>query len=550
MKNCLAYALSLTVLALLAACGGEEPKAQWTPPLPDDASTRPVLQWMPESAQLALAIPSLAMVESALPMIAQWAALAEHAPPDMKAVLAQTASAAEVEGAATWKELLAAIGVDPNKPVGLFARLDDGGVEYAGIVPIIDRALFDAKLPAIAGHQSDFPLFIIEEDAAYFGSTLEFRQDLLARRESPAEIAYGTGDFPGKGEDEVVLLTRLGSAGQLLGFMEDIDAAEVQPLLDHLAAQCDEAVLGLGLEGNDLVLRLALHEMERPLEGEAATAPQPKDEALAPLDLHRLLAREAIAAANLRLSPGVLGLAEPIAHGITGSAENGKKIGGMAKGLLGLVFGDEIAAALTGFEGARPSAVAYLELKNRDQLRALLTMGTVIKDPLYDYKEIPVYKAGKVVPFDLYLALAEKHLVLATDEKSIKKGIDALAQASAEPIIAQAALAHASHGFALVRGKNVASALAALELPFLPSNLGFAGNDLMLTLDRGEGWCQAALALSNIQDLGKAAEAPETPAETAPEAAAQATAEAPPEPDNPETGSQQQEQPATENPPQ
>jgi len=513
MKRGMYVAGSLLLALVWSSCGGPKPQPltpeqQYTP---QDIPVRQVLQYMPASAQAAFAVPSSEIVDTELASKIQ----GDQAESGYKKALSQLAENLKLESVESFSGLADAIGVDPAQPVAGFYT---AGADMAFVVVLKDPKVFEEKLTAYAGTKfssivlktnwhsfltrknkalwagNDGHLgFFVKDNRAFVATSQPLLMELLARQTTPAPIAYGLGDYPGKGKPELVVLTRLGAdldAG--LGFAKDKEKY-LKPVLGYFAQQCDEATFTISMGSGPATLRLAAHE----------TAPAAA-EAPVPLTLHRFFPSDTLALATLRLGPGFQGLLTALGKKGNGMGDIGQQIG-QAQGILKVAVGDEIAAGITGMADGKPVGLVLFPVKSQKMLTLPLTIADATA-PIYTHGSVPVYKVVKYVPFPIFVGLGEKMAFVSTQENTLKLAIERAEAETAEkslPWVAPEVLEQGPYGFATWNQELVQVAIQDISSSIMPQGLNLGGGTSYLTLDSRGGWRQATLTIANIDALLK-----------------------------------------------
>lgn len=468
--------LAIAVTALLAVFSACTKKQR------EDGSAQPVgtpvtvsvLKLMPESAIVAIAIPSVEKAEQHVHAI-----LKSGAPTgvDMDAeitvVTSQMARSANAFEAKSVADIAAIKGIDPERPLAIFFG---AAKEGAAPPPPPGQLQFERQILSFVGFNSMAPMVVVfpyakRQDAerfvaewsgpgatkatdlaepkttihakegnsfAYFftndtlvaGTSVEMVQGVAERMKSPATIRYGTPECPADSSDEIVQLVRTdkipdassSSAASLTNAASNPRTAATQFwngwIRSHKSAE--PMVITWGFRDDHLTVRLRLANAPQP-ETTAKPAPPVR---LAHLDT---LPKSTLGVWTMQITPQTREALKT-----SGSAELQQQGGAVAQ--MGQSFdkvidlmGNEATIAITG-PGADASKLALLvEFQDGETARETLrSLGfTPIKAETYNNVDIFSFVFP---PVSVYYAVAKNTFVMAGTLDSVKTFIDAISQ--------------------------------------------------------------------------------------------------------------------------
>lgn len=501
-KKCRRYAGMPGICAVFL--GGLLLAAGWSHA--DDAALRGVLEMMPASAHISLAIPSFDAIETEVAaildsdIIKASGAAAGFRLDEVAAALGKEAGVGEAKSIG---EILDRLGVDPGAAGGLFARFSGNRVDFAGVFPLKSPETFEQKfvelmdtvftgLPLAAagdlqGHYSDSMRlgYAITENRVLLSSTRDLLEELAARLTEPATVAFGAGDYPGKGSRQMVLLARIQdilASGEL---DRDPDLAPLKTMLNYLDGFSDEAALTMSLEGKPFKMRLAMHD--------STGAEMP---ALPALSLHKIFPKESAFMANLRVTPELFDFIRVVLEAQSGSAEQAQQQMAMASMVTGFL-GDEAALAIPRLAGLLPMLNAAVKVKDMTQAMTMLGMAGVSPEPAFTHNDAPVHSARAMGALMVYVAPINDTLLAASDIEEIKALIDRFQSGADAGLVPPDTAARANQGMLFWDSGQMAKAMALVPAAFIPIPLNMEIGQLMLTVEQEGAWRQAALSLSD-----------------------------------------------------
>lgn len=489
-------ALALLIGGILLASGAAHAK---------DEGMREVLETMPASSIAALALPSFDALEKELTAILESDLVKQSGAAAgfrLDEVAAELGNNVGLSGVKTMGELLNGLGVDSSGAAALYACLSGNKIEAAAILPLKSAEVFAAKIKELAGDIEEVSLAGDAETKAYFpkgasvgyaiqgnrlmlATTQNLFGELLARMKEAAPVAFASGDYPGKGTQQLVLLARLQeilSSGQVDNIPE---LASMKPVLEYLAAFSDEAALTMSLEGKPFTMRLALHD--------STGADAPEVPALA---LHKLFPKESVLMTNLRVSPELFEFARVVLEAQSGSADQARQQMAMATMVTGLL-GDEAAAAIVKLDGLLPMLNVGLKVKDATQTMTMLGMAGVSAQPAFNHNDVPVHSARAVGALTIYVAPLGDVILAANDTEEIKSLIDRYQSGADAGLVPPETAARAGHGMLVWNGKEMSRALAMIPAGFIPGGIDFQDSDILLTIGQDGAWRQAALTIAD-----------------------------------------------------
>jgi hypothetical protein len=497
----------LAGVLVLGACGGKPapltPEQQYES---GDVTTRDALRFMPASAHLALAVPSFDAVDAELTQRLQTAVEAGSA---LKTAITELAERWQLGEVSTFGQLMTAMGIDTAQPAAVFVLAGDGGL--AAALGLKDAKVFEEKFTLLTGSKfapvvlktnwhsflsrtnkaqwSDDPPwgYFIKDNRVFVASSQAVLVELVARQTTPAAIAYGLGDYPGKGQTEIVALARLGAGFE--PYFADINKAGkyLKVLTSYFEKSCDEMNVTVSLGANPAYVRAAAHETT---PGAAAELP--------PLASHRLFPSDTVALAALRMGGGLNDLLAGLGAKENGLGDAGR-IASSANALISSVSRGEVTAGLLGMTDSQPTWLVLLPIKDPQIIKVPLSLaGAGVA--AYNHQTVPVHKIEKKVPFPIYVGLDGLMVFVSNNEDALKQAIDrylANPEAGGPAWVAQEVQDRGPYGFAVWNPEQVTTILGSLNLPGLPENLDFGANSF-LALDSKNGWRQATLSLGNV----------------------------------------------------
>lgn len=516
MKHWICGIVCLLGAIVLTACGGGQPSEPLSPQqqyAPDDTGVRQVLRFMPASAKVALAIPSFDILDK------EFTKIADAAGPAAAGLKEASAKLGEMWGAgqtATLNQLASGLGIDPTQPAVVFQLADDN---RAGVLCLKDAKVFEEKIGGVA--KASFTSMVlktswhsfltrsntamwcesaklgyfIKDNKAFVATTQELLIEFVARQTVPASIAYGLGEYPGKGQSNIVAIMRFGEG--INAYLEKSKEAGkyLKALGAYFGAKCDEAILSLDISSEPAVLRIAAHETAAPT---AADLPA--------LSTNRLFPPDSPALLNLRLSNGISELFTALSAKSNGLGDAGKIIG-TAGNIIGKSFGEEIAAAITGVVDGQPQWLVLAPIKDATLLKLPLSIVGASK-PSYEHQSIPIHIVNKpqMVPFQFFIGMGKDMLFASNSEDLLKKSVERYAAAEQTPAWVPAeVLENGRYGFAITNPASVQSIVKEGISPFIPADLDLSGGNVSILLDSKQGWRQATLTIAGAPEILKKA---------------------------------------------
>lgn len=485
IHTALLQVLVALTLAMLTACRPAAQKPGDKSTVAGPPSTVAVLELMPESAVVAVALPSIERTEEKV-----HAMLLRGAPGDVdmkaeiKVITSQLARSANAFEAESVADIAAIKGLDPEKPVAFFfaASNESGGAAASppGQVEIERRIMaylgFETLPPMAAvfpyAKRQEAEKFVVDwggpgsmnpndldqpkttvftrEDGsfAYFftknvlvaGTSAELVNGVAERMKSPAPVRYGTQDCPADSVDEIVQLVRTdklstgastsatplfgGSAPRSVG---DAAAKLWAGWIESYTGD-DPMVITWNFQSDRLSVRSRLDYAKHP-EAQSRLAPA------AQLEHLNALPKSTLGAWTVQLTPQTR-------ENIKQSAGDSIGAQGVVLGQLGGsigkiidIMGDEATLAVTG-PGADTSKLAVLiEFQDGDAARELLReLGmTPLKAETYNNTDIFSFVFP---PATVYYAIPKSTFVLAGSLDSAKDLIDRVGSGKSSPFLA------------------------------------------------------------------------------------------------------------------
>lgn len=452
-------------------------EARTVPGRPDTVA---VLRFMPESAAIAIAIPSIESVNTDLESF-----LIRGAPDhinmeaEIKVVVRQLARNAEAFDAQTVEDIALAKGIDPGAPLGVFFPAEDEYLDsdtaaqrpfpgtdmgpfsvlpgsmssfvtpllafssrFAVVLPVINRQDAEQLVSDWGGGGTMNP-----NDVSDLGTTIFTRTDghfayfftklwlvagtdpmlvneIAGRMTAPAVIRYGTDECPADADDEMVLLIRLDRlTASYQGRGESAGSGWYSPLVGPLAAAYtgdDPIVVTWKFDEDHLTVRSRLDYDRHPRALELAGQPRP------------LALPGRFPASTLAFSSFSLG-DEYRAHlktALTGPEQSQSALAPVAPSLTKLIdaMGNEIAMAVTGMEGGNLKLALLARFNDGDAARAALNeMGMLaLKDQTYNNTDLYAFFFPMPSMDQIRYAIPGNTFVIATDLNLLKTLVDSI----------------------------------------------------------------------------------------------------------------------------
>ena len=455
-------AVGLASIFLLAGLGLRETLGLASPgPVP---LTLPVLRLMPESAEVACAIPPVADVRD------RFLALAKrfHPEDDLNSAydefVAEIAETLEADTAATLEDLLAAKGIDAFQPLAMFADTDalevaaadaeESAPESEGLHRIppglalvigcadihVAQTTLESLIPAEVAHYTDesyngvfirtygdaFCSYYFDEDRMVIGNSLEFVKDIAKRRTDPAKVRYGSADCPAGAADELVALVRMDrAAGRLADVTESLAGDESHAFLEELLTlqdgfSSDPLVVTLG-EHDDAFELLARADLAQH-EGLRTTLGKPS-----PLRLAQLLPEDTLGFMSLRFNQESRALLVKAFANNFPETEGDEAFQFMTATMFSdwmTIIDDEMTIAVTEIRDDEVEGIGMLAVNNKDQLSTLVSAipgETVETHRNVDLRKLPFDEAGGI-----HYAIARNVFVMSTDIEQLRGVVDRL----------------------------------------------------------------------------------------------------------------------------
>ncbi len=480
-KNALCLALA-TVIGLGLAAGAW---AQGNP-----------LSLMPETAQLALLLPSIDYVEKQGAVAMTVPGVKENV--KIEAILGDLPSKLGVKDPTSLVEVFKAVGLATDKPLAIFAVTTGTGTGAAAL-PVADEKLATEKMKLIfegkpeeitvgeakglfSKDSKDTIGYSIQSGYVFIGTTPEMIAQVAAKMKSPVTLAYMKSNAPQEAA-VVTSIDRLISGGVLKTTLPS--GANLTPTIDYLKSFIDELVLGVGEQNGEAYVRVGMHD---PAGAVAAPA--------SPLKLHALFAGEAPVMVDLRNNAALIEKARLLMMANPALAKIGTYVM-----LASQMLGDEMAIAITGMNNNIPEGIVAATLAKPEQIVGLLGLAGIDTKagPKYQQNGANVYVKENVTQgVNVYIALAGSLLMVSTNEATLKKAIDTLnadgtvktGGSTMDPKL----LAMAANGFVVLDPSKIPAA----QLDALPpqvKELSASGKKLVATLGNNAEWRELRLAV-------------------------------------------------------
>jgi len=484
----------------LVGCGGEAPPPPAPPappatPAPEPAEAPPaapappapavdrpapafapvvndVLKYLPDSAQLAIALPSInGILDKALPFAKR------IAPPDVDVekeyedIIRDLARDADAPDAKTLKEIAAAKGIDADAPLAVFAdfnesfkkagdktEIDLDDLEppaIAGVLCLKDAAKVEATAKELISPRLDLsgvtaePVsvgdiaiqaygaygYFIADNKMALGS-LDLVKQVAERFASPASLRYGTADCPATAPDEAAILMRgkqfvslLKRALPALDMLGDQPYAEPLLLgqinsLDAMLADSDDPIVTTISWTKDRF------EINSRLDTAAHPGVIPFSGAAAPLRYIQKLPKDTVAMWAFRLTPeykkqitDVYLKSLPAEMTQNPQFAQGLSIGNQLLTMLG----EELALGISGAKDDFPVLSLMIGLANPEPTKGLLQM-LVPMQVSEKHNEVDINQIQAPIPVPISLAFAGDMVLLSNDAEKMKGIIDLAAE--------------------------------------------------------------------------------------------------------------------------
>jgi len=455
-----------------------------------------ILSKLPGDAVAAVVCPSLKVLESQGDQFVKLPGLADGIPglpKSMNALAQDLAKELELEGIKDFPGLGKSLGLDPGRPVVVFAFKD---AQHLGFVfPVASQEKAEKTLAVKPkGEAKDTPLgvgditakfketagfgYFFKDGYAFAGDSVDGLKAMADALAAPRAVRCGSAEFPVADKSELLVFADLKNLNleSLPPFL-----APAKPALLGLVPAYDEGVLGVKMNGSALNLRMAGHSAS----GAYAELP--------PLQYPGFFSESGAAMVALRLTKELKEfIGQQIAAWVT-DPNAGTQIKGIYTGLSNYL-GEEIAVSVTSADEKAPNFLGCISAVNPSPLMTLLSLAKFAAQPAQpDQPQISVAKDLLGVP--IYAMNAQDKIVVGVDEAKIK-GMAGAKPAGAPVGISPDILKRAGYGFLYIdgaRGLQVASELSGVALP---ADAAKAGN-LTLTLEQYGTWRQAALNVSN-----------------------------------------------------
>lgn len=450
-------------------------EARTVPGRPDTVA---VLRFMPESAAIAVAIPSIESVNADLESF-----LIRGAPDhinmeaEIKVVVRQLARNAEAFDAQTVEDIALAKGIDPGAPLGVFLLAEDKGLDsdtaalppfpgtdrgafspmpgamdpfvapllafssrFAVVLPIINRQDAEQLVSDWGGggtmNSNDVPdlrttIFTRADGSfAYFftrlwlvaGTAPALVNEIAGRMTAPVVIRYGTEECPADANDEIVQLIRLDRlAASYQGRGESAGPAWYSPLVGPLAAAYtgnDPLVVTWRFDEDNLTVRSRLDYRRHPQALELAGQPRP-------LALPRRFPASTLAFFSFSIGDEYK---TKLKSALTGPEQSQSALAPVAPSLTKLIdaMGNEIAMAVAGMEGGSPKLALLAQFNDGDAARAALNeMGILaLKDQTYNNTDLYAFFFPMPLMDQIRYAIPGNTFVVATNLDLLKTLVD------------------------------------------------------------------------------------------------------------------------------
>lgn len=471
---------------------------------PDTAAVRDLLEWMPEGADIALALADPADFEARIGALARSAGLTGDADfmqwvhPLFDPLYRLTGIAPQADITTFLQEA----GLDPRGGMGLY--FDLGEETFGWVHPAADPDKVREALTAAArgggfveiplgegrtGYYTETPGFgyFLHEGRLALATGTAMLEALAERIDTPKKIRFGRHAAAPADPSAAAILVELARVEERSPALGEW-AERFSGLAAHWRETIDEALLTVALD--DQGVRLQLLGLNATLDPQQAELP--------PLELSALAPPNAAGVVNLRLTEGFKEVVAGIVQAVAGDETDGVQ----ATGFLTLfydIFGDEIVFVLYGVHGGQPMFLAAAPMRNAEQFTTMLPLFG-LGDPAEVLSGTPVYRIPDAYQGQtLYLAAGGGIALLAPDLAQIEAILAEGVPDSPEGGLAPAELrARANHGFLHLRGEAVLDIITQTA-PHLREPLEGAGvGNLSLVLaDDGE-WRRIDIALPNF----------------------------------------------------
>lgn len=462
----------------------------------EPAAVKQALALFPESAEIAIVVPSAKLVDAELESL--MANKAATGGVDLEKAIADLGAELNVAGAKTFADIVTGVGGDTTKPVAIFLDVNAEGVEFATAVPVTDaekakeaisEAAPDGEFAEIAldgveskGQYNDDAEvgYVVKDGLAIVASTKELLGAVAGAQEkkSAAEVAYAPV------ADEIAVIAKLDAlAGS--GAFSAPELVNAQPILAYFQTFLDEGQVTLSLGQKPGYIRFAGHEklVTAPAAGEGDAA------AIAPVGdpgsvtLHRLYPKDTIALANLRFSPTLVDFGAAVAGYAIGDPKKAKEGAQLAPMVTGQLR-DEIAVGALGIlENKQPKLLITANVKNGQAFLNLLGLAGVPNTPRFTHQEAAVIGSDDVGGGFKVLATAKNQvLVISNDEETLKGALDGIVAGNTGTTPAPQALVDASnHGFLFIDQAKLGEAMKTSAPMLAAMDLGTGRVELSLT---------------------------------------------------------------------
>ncbi len=461
--------LLVPALVVMAGCG----LFRRDPPPGPEPLTKPVLELMPESADLVVAFPpanrigekSLAMIRGVVPEPARdWV--------DGFIAAIEGDPETDVDGSSDLAAALGSMGIAANAPIGFYLRTATVAVPGSTEIPADTLAVafaFTASDPekvrdwletverVIGGDESTegeltalpapgelaeahgfgekFGGYVMSGDRVVVGYDRAFVQEIANRIPNPMRVDYGTRECPAESDDAIAALVRADKAGVNIGTVLAM-FAPVGGLTEFVSAHFPETT---GVFSRDPIL------LTLDWSGESVEIAVRAD-----LEEHESLRKSLGPPSRLRIAKAVPAATQALVS--FRFNEESKALfldlfaqtfvsGGdeeiVSDFAVADVFGpwvqfvdDELTLALTGKTETGPRGVGMLAVRNRGVMANLLLSLPVPGERVETFRKIDI----KIMPnTELFYATARNTLVIGTDLPEVKESLEYLLDGTLSP---------------------------------------------------------------------------------------------------------------------
>lgn len=487
----LAFGLIIGMMTL-AGCGGEAPPppAPAAPPAPEPAAApavaappapavdRPapdftpvvndVLQYIPDSAQLAIALPPVnGTVDKVVPLAKRIMPPDVDVDKELENIIRDLAMDAEVPDAKTLGEIAAAKGVDLDGPIAVFADFNESFKKVgdktaftmddleppaiAAVLCLKDAAKAEATLkelislnPDLSGNVGDpitagditihvhdvYGYFVVGNKMTL--GTLDLVKQVADRFAKPATLRYGSAECPATVPDEAAFLMRGKQFVSLLkralpaldmlsdqAYAEPMVLGQIKSLEEMLGDSDDPVVATIGLSKDRLEISSRLDTVAHPNA-------IPFSGAAAPLRYAQKLPEDTVAMWAFRLTPEFKKQITDVY--LKSLPDEMTKNPQFAQGLsignqLLTMLGEELTLGISGAKDAFPVLSLMIGLANPEPTKGLLQM-LVPMQSMEKHNEVDINQIQAPIPIPISMAFAGDMVLISNDAEKMKGIID------------------------------------------------------------------------------------------------------------------------------